>query len=121
MKRLLCVDDSPEMLDALVDMLRAEFIVVGALTSASSAMAEAANLRPDIILLDLDLGDASGFVVAEELRRAGCPAKIVFLSVHERIEFVDAAREIGASGYIFKSQSLATSRRCFTPWSRYLC
>jgi DNA-binding NarL/FixJ family response regulator len=102
-KRLLCVDDSPEMLGVLVDMLRAEFMVVGALTS-SSAMAEAANLRPDIILLDVDLGDASGFVVAEQLRRAGCPAKIVFLSVHENVEFVDAAREIGASGYIFKSQ-----------------
>ena len=104
MKRLLCVDDSPEMLDALVEMLRAEFILVGALTSASSAMAEAANLNPDIILLDVDLGDASGFVVAEYLRNSGCLAKVVFLSVHESKEFVEAAKDVGAAGYVFKSQ-----------------
>jgi len=103
-KRLLCVDDSPEMLEELVDMLRTEFTVVGALTSASSAMAEAANLNPDIILLDVDLGDASGFVVAEYLRDSGCPAKVVFLSVHESKEFVDAAKDLGAAGFVFKSE-----------------
>jgi DNA-binding NarL/FixJ family response regulator len=103
-KRLLCVDDSPEMLDILVDMLRTEFMVVGALTSTSSAIAEAANLRPDIILLDVNLGDESGFVVAEHLRNSGCSARVVFLSVHESKEFVDAAKDVGAAGYIYKSQ-----------------
>jgi DNA-binding NarL/FixJ family response regulator len=103
-KRLLCVDDSPEMLDALVDMLRTEFMVVGTLCSASSAIAEAANLKPDIILLDVDLGDGSGFLVAEHLCNSGCPARVVFLSVHESKEFVEAAKDIGAAGYVFKSQ-----------------
>jgi CheY-like chemotaxis protein len=103
-KRLLCVDDSPDMLDMLVDMLHTEFIIVGALPSGSSALAEVANLKPDIILLDVDLGDMTGFVVAEHLRSAGCSAKVVFLSVHESIDFVDAARDVGAVGYVFKSQ-----------------
>ena len=85
-------------------MLRTEFMVVGALTSASSAIADAANLQPDIILLDVDLGDGSGFVVAEHLRQSGCLAKVVFLSVHESKEFIDAAKDIGAAGYVFKSQ-----------------
>ena len=66
----------------LIDMLHTEFIIVGALGTGSSVLAEVTNLKPDIILLDIDLGDITGFAVAEHLRCAGCPAKVVFLSVH---------------------------------------
>jgi DNA-binding NarL/FixJ family response regulator len=103
-KRLLCVDDSPEMLEALVDLLQWEFLIVGTLSSGSLAIGQAANFKPDIILLDVDLGDANGFRVAEQLRSSGCPARIVFLSVHESIDFVRAAQDSGAAGYVFKSQ-----------------
>jgi two-component system, NarL family, nitrate/nitrite response regulator NarP len=103
-KKLLCVDDSSEMLALLVDFLEPEFEVVGALTSGSSVVAAAASLKPDIILLDLDLGDGNGFVVARQLRAAGCPAKIVFLSVHESLDFIEAAEAMGAAGYVAKSQ-----------------
>jgi len=103
-KRLLCVDDSAELLDIVVDLLQSDFMIVGKLSSGSSALAETANLHPDIILLDVDLGDMSGFRVAEQLRIAGCPSSIVFLSVHEGIDFTQAARDVGAAGYVFKSQ-----------------
>ena len=65
---------------------------------------EATKLNPDIILLDVDLGDISGFVVAKQLRSSGCPASVVFLSVHESIDFIRAAQDLGAVGYVFKSQ-----------------
>ena len=104
MKRLLCIDDSPEMLDILVDLLQSQFLIVGTLSSGSSALAEAANFKPDIILLDVDLGDMTGFRVAEKLRSTRCLAKIVFLSVHESEDFIKAAHDLGAVGYVFKSQ-----------------
>jgi DNA-binding NarL/FixJ family response regulator len=103
-KRLLCIDDSPEMLEVLTDFLQWEFQVVGTLSSGSLAIEEAVNFKPDVILLDVDLGDISGFRVAEQLRRSGCPARIVFLSVHENIDFIRAAQDLGAAGYVFKSQ-----------------
>ena len=103
-KRLLCVDDSPDMLDILVNLLQDEFIIVGKLSSGTSALAETANLGPDIILLDVDLGDTNGFLVAGHLKKAGCTAKIVFLSVLERADFIQAALDSGAVGYVFKSQ-----------------
>jgi DNA-binding NarL/FixJ family response regulator len=103
-KRLLCIDDSPAMLDVLVELLQSEFLIVGTLSSGSSALDEAANFKPDVILLDVDLGDISGFVVAEQLRRTACPARIVFLSVHESKDFIRAAQDLGAAGYVFKSQ-----------------
>ena len=103
-KRLLCVDDSPDMLEILVDLLRLQFAVVGTLSSGASVLKEAATLNADIILLDVDLGDMNGFTVAKQLRSSGCPASIVFLSVHESVDFVRAAKDLGAAGYVFKSQ-----------------
>ena len=61
MKRLLCVDDSPDMLEILVDLLRPQFTIVGTLSSGASVLEEATALNADIILLDVDLGDISGF------------------------------------------------------------
>ena len=104
MKKLLCVDDSVEMLNILVEFLESDFSIVGTLSSGLSVVDTAARLNPDIILLDVDLGDTNGFLVAEQLRRSGCPAKIVFLSVHESRDFIEAAEALGAAGYVSKAQ-----------------
>jgi len=102
--RLLIVDDNPAMLETLIDMLHSDFSIVGTLSTGAAALRDAPTLSPDVILLDVSLGDMSGFSVAEHLQKAGCAARIVFVSVHESISFVHAARRLGAAGYIFKSQ-----------------
>lgn len=92
------------MLETLVDMLGVDFAIVGTLSNGASVLTVGSGLEPDVILLDVSLGDMTGFEVAERLHSRGCCAKIVFLSVHENVEFVRAAFDIGASGYVFKSQ-----------------
>jgi chemotaxis response regulator CheB len=47
-----CVDDSPDMLEILVDLLQSEFRIVGTLCSGASAVEKATTLNPDVILLD---------------------------------------------------------------------
>jgi len=103
-KSLLIVEDNSDMLEMFVEMLRSDFSIVGTLSTGGAALREASSLNPDIIMLDVSLGDMSGFVVAEHLQKAGCAARIVFVSVHESFSFVNAAQRLGASGYIFKSQ-----------------
>jgi DNA-binding NarL/FixJ family response regulator len=103
-KKLLCVDDNTEMLNFLVEFLGSEFAIVGTLSSGSSVVAAAASLDPDIILLDIDLGDTNGFSVAEQLRDSGCRAKFVFLSVYTSVDFIEAAEALGAAGYVSKTQ-----------------
>jgi DNA-binding NarL/FixJ family response regulator len=102
--KLLLADDKPDMLAALAQLLRGEFLIVGALSSGASVLAQVDTLKPDIILLDVSLGDLTGFQVAERLRQKTCPSKIVFLSIHENLEFLHAAVNVGAFGYVFKSQ-----------------
>jgi len=103
-KRLLIVDDNPAMLEMLIDMLHSDFSIVGTLSTGGAALKEAAAMNPDIILMDVSLGDMSGFSVAEHLQKTGCIGRIVFVSVHESFSFVHAARCLGVAGYIFKSQ-----------------
>ena len=108
---LLLADDNPALLETLVEMLEPAYHVAAALPNGASVLAKVAALCPDLIILDISLGDLTGFEVARRLRDAGCAAKIIFLTVHEDIDFVNAAFDLGASGYVFKSRITADLTR----------
>ena len=62
------------------------------------------NLKPDMIILDISIGDLNGFEITRRLKANKCSSKIIFLTVHEEFEFVRAAFDAGALGYVFKSR-----------------
>jgi DNA-binding NarL/FixJ family response regulator len=101
---LMLADDNPGLLTTLVDMLQTEYKVVAALPNGTSVLDQVAFLSPDVVILDVSLGDLTGFEVARRLKDSGCPAKIIFLTVHEDVDFVNAAFDLGAFGYVFKSR-----------------
>lgn len=101
---LLLVDDNPALLEVLVEMLQPSYKIAGTLCHGAIVAEQAAILLPDLILLDISLGDISGFEVARRLKKAGSTAKIIFLSLHQDMDFVGAAFGLGASGYVFKSR-----------------
>ncbi len=102
--RVLLVDDNHGLLELLVGMLEPNYKIAAALCNGTAVVDQATALLPDLIILDISLGDVSGFEVARRLKRSGCPAKIIFLSLHEDMDFVCAAFGLGASGYVFKSR-----------------
>jgi DNA-binding NarL/FixJ family response regulator len=101
---LLLADDNPTMLITLVEMLQVGYRVVAALPNGASVLDNIPMLNPDIVILDISLGDMTGFEVARRLKREGYQTKIIFLTVHEDADFVNAAFDIGAFGYVFKSR-----------------
>jgi CheY-like chemotaxis protein len=101
---ILIVDDNHALLEHLVGTLEPTYKIAAALSCGAAVTEQAAALLPDLIILDISLGDISGFEVARRLKRAGCPAKIIFLSLHEDMDFVGAAFGLGASGFVFKSR-----------------
>lgn len=62
------------------------------------------RLRPDVIILDISMGDVSGIDIAQDLRDSGCRAKIIFLTVHEDSDFLNAGIGAGGSAYVVKSR-----------------
>ena len=87
---LLLADDNPALLETLIEMLEPSYRVAAALCNGASVLENVSALRPDLVILDISLGDLTGFEVARRLKDIGCSAKIIFLSVHEDIDFVTA-------------------------------
>ena len=101
--RVLLVDDNQAMLARAASMLAATCVVVGQVQDGVSALAAAATLVPDVVVLDISMPGMSGLDVAAALRAAGSTAAIVFLTVHEDAELVQAAYAAGGIGYVVKA------------------
>ena len=112
--RCLIVDDSPDFLDAARRLLQQEGIdVAGVASTGDEAVRLANELRPDVTLLDIDLGSEAGFDVARRLAdTAGRNAGVVILiSTHDGEEFVDAIEASPVVGFIPKSALSADAIR----------
>jgi DNA-binding NarL/FixJ family response regulator len=101
---LLLADDNPALLGMFVEMLQTKYRIAAALPNGASVLAQIARFGPDLVILDISLGDMTGFEVARRLRDSGCSAKIIFLTVHEEIDFISAAFDLGVAGNVFKSR-----------------
>ena len=73
-------------------------------TDGRQALDLARRLRPDVVVLDVTMPDFSGFQTLEQLRRDGPEPRVVFLTMHSDDEFVAAAINGGAHGYVLKSR-----------------
>jgi DNA-binding NarL/FixJ family response regulator len=104
---LVFVDDSPAFSAAILEMLRAKYEGAAAFSDGASALDKIAVLSPDIVISDISLGDLTDFEVARRLKLNNCHAKIIFLTIHECPDFMNAAFDIGVSGYVFKSRATA--------------
>lgn len=105
--RVLLADDHKDFLAAAAQLLQPEFEVVKTVGDGQELLAEAANLDPDVLVLDISMPVLNGIEAARKLRAGGSRAKIVFLTVHQDPEYVHAAVAAGAQGYVIKRQ-LAT-------------
>ncbi len=103
---ILLADDNAAVLDHVGKMLKKEssFRVLAALVDGGAVIREYLRLRPDVLILDISLGEMSGIDIARRLRDLGYNAKIIFLTVHEDRDYVNAAIGAGGSAYVVKSR-----------------
>jgi CheY-like chemotaxis protein len=104
--RCLIVDDSADFIDAARGLLECQGLsVVGAASTSAEALRAFEGLRPDVTLVDVDLGGESGFELAEQLHRAGGPAPspVILISTHAAQDFADMVETSPAVGFLSKS------------------
>src|SRR4030095_7895895 len=101
--RVLLVDDNQDILDRAAAILSPACTVVGAVKDGLAALKSVPALRPDVIVLDISMPGMSGLEVAGRLRRAGSMVPIVFLTIHDDEELVQAAQAAGGIGYVAKT------------------
>ena len=108
--RILLADDHKEMRDRVVRQLGGEFEILDAVEDGSTLLEAAVKSRPDVCLLDISMPIVNGIEAASKLRERGSSAKIIFLTVHEDLDFVQAALKTGALGYVVKRQMASDLR-----------
>lgn len=100
---VLIVDDHKAFRTSARHLLDAEgFAVVGEAATGREALELAEELSPDLILLDIQLPDIDGFVVARELRKRGASAKIILTSSRDAADYGASISESGARGFVPK-------------------
>lgn len=100
--RILLADDNLEMLERVAKFLGSEFDVVGLAKDGQQALNSAFKLSPDILVTDISMPNLNGIQVTSYLQRSGSDVKVVFLTVHEDHDYVEAAFSIGVLGYVLK-------------------
>jgi CheY-like chemotaxis protein len=102
--RILLVDDHAGILEAASKLLVSEFDVVGTARDGREAVSAAMRLAPDLIVMDIMMPEMDGFGAAQELRRRGSRAKIVFMTLQWDDGYLAAARESGGFAYVLKAK-----------------
>jgi DNA-binding NarL/FixJ family response regulator len=102
--RLLLADDHRMFRQGLRELLerKTRFAIVGEATTGREALAKVAELRPDIVLLDIQMPELDGVAVARQLRESHPEVKIIMLTMYRQDQHLLEAIKAGARGYLLK-------------------
>src|SRR6185503_336455 len=110
--RILIADDHAIVREGIRGVLSSDpgFDVVGEAATGAQAVALSAQLRPDVVVLDLSMPELSGLDAAARIRETVPDARILVLSIHDHEEYVLQSVRAGAQGYLRKDSSPAELR-----------
>jgi len=101
--RLLLGDDHPLMLNGIRTLLAARYDIVGTAQDGRAIVEAAAQLRPDIVVLDVSMPILNGIDAARQIRQAQPNVVVVFLSMHASPMYLRRALDTGALAYVLKT------------------
>ncbi len=102
--RILLADDHTLFRQGVKNLLAAEadFEVAGEAANAGDAMTRAAELRPDLVLMDIGMPGFSSFEAARQIKKARPETKVLFLTMYDDEDYLVEGMDVGASGYVLK-------------------
>ena len=102
--RCVIVDDNSLFLEGAVDLLTREGLdVVGVASDGAEAIRLVTELRPDVMLVDIDLGDEDGFELAQRVHAISPASKVILVSTHAEEDLAHLIDQSPALGFIAKT------------------
>ena len=99
---VVLADDHTILTEGLKGLLEPEFEIVAVVDNGRAAIKAVRNFNPAVIILDISMPLLNGIDTAREIRKADPKIKIVFLTMHTDLAYVQEAFGAGASGYVIK-------------------
>jgi len=115
MRTLLIVDDHASFRAVARAALSEDFTVVGEAADGTRAVALVRELRPDVVLLDVQLPDADGFAIAALLAEEDHPPVVVLTSSRDRRDFESLLQQSAARGFVEKERLSAGALAALLP------
>jgi DNA-binding NarL/FixJ family response regulator len=111
--RCVIVDDNSLFLEGAADLLRREGLdVVGVASNSAEAIRLVMELRPDVTLVDIDLGDEDGFELTQRLNDISAAAsKVILVSTHAEADLAQLIAASPAVGFVSKARLSAQAIR----------
>jgi len=105
MVRCVIVDDNSLFIEGAVDLLTREGLdVVGVASDTAAAIRLVSELRPDVTLVDIDLGDEDGFDLAKRLHDISGASKVILVSTHSEEDLGQLIAASPAIGFVSKAR-----------------
>jgi len=100
--RLLMADDHTLVLEGISKLLENDFELVGTVEDGHALLRAAAQLRPDVILLDISMPLLNGIEACRQLVKLMPKTRVIFLTMHTDVVYVEEAFRAGGAGYLLK-------------------
>jgi DNA-binding NarL/FixJ family response regulator len=103
---VLLVDDHPVVRAGIRNLLEKamDITVVGEASDGEEALRLVEGLKPDVLLLDMEMPGLNGNEVAQRLQKSGSPVRILALSAHDDKQYIQELLANGAAGYLVKEE-----------------
>jgi DNA-binding NarL/FixJ family response regulator len=121
--RILIADDSPTVRAGLKLLLQyhEDWMVCGEAVNGQDAVKKAADLKPDVILLDISMPTMDGLSAAEIIRQQAPDSEILIVTHFESLDLARYAAQAGVRAYISKSRIGSDLERAIEAASRHQC
>ena len=104
--KVFIVDDHPIVRQGLIQLINQEsdFVICGDVGDIPSAMKDIAKHRPDVVIIDIALGQANGIRLIEDIAREYPEILMIALSMHDESVYGERCLKAGARGYLMKQE-----------------
>jgi len=104
---VLVVDDHPLLRHGLCDIIRKtqRFKVIGEASDGEEALRKLASLKPQMVILDIDMPQLNGLETIRVIRELPFPVKVIILTMYHEEDMFNAAMDLGAKAYVLKDNA----------------
>lgn len=111
--RVVIIDDHVMVREGIKQLLEidGDIVVVGEAGNGEEGLRLLEMIKPDVVLLDINMPKMNGLELLEELQKREMKHKILILTIHNEVEYLIKAVEIGVDGYVLKDSELAVLKK----------